>query len=173
MTVFLEILKLTIPALVVGLTAYFLIKIMLEKQLALQEQRIRQERQSGVTPLRMQAYERLSVLAGRMSLPSLLLRNQNNDMQAATFKIALLMAIQQEYEHNASQQIYVSDKLWQILEATRDDLLQFIELVSEKVPKNAPSQELANALLAYQAQRDSDPIATAHMAIRREASSLF
>lgn len=173
MIVFLEIIKIAVPAVIVALTSYFVIREMLNKQLLLQEQKIRQERQNAITPLRMQAYERLSILVERMSLSGLLLRNRNDEMQAVTLKIALLMAIQQEFEHNISQQIYVSDKLWQILEATRDDLVQFIQVVSEKVPKNANSKELAEALLAYQQQRESNPIATAQMAIRKEATTLF
>jgi hypothetical protein len=173
MTVLLEMIKIAVPALIVALSSYYVIREMLNKQLLLQEQKIRQERQNAVTPLRMQAYERLSILVERLSLPALLMRNRNDEMKAVTFKIALLMAIQQEFEHNISQQIYVSDKLWQILEATRDDLIQFIQLVGEKLPKNASSQQFAEALMAYQNQRESNPIATAQMAIRKEAATLF
>ncbi|MEZ4985765.1 MAG: hypothetical protein R2795_12155 [Saprospiraceae bacterium] len=132
MTFLWEILQLAIPALIVGLTAYYLVKEMLEKQLALQAQKIQQERQSAVTPLRMQAYERLSILVERLSLPGLLMRNTSENMQANTLKIALLIAIQQEFDHNTSQQIYVSDNLWKIIQATRDDLIEFIDIVSQK-----------------------------------------
>ncbi|MEM1214159.1 MAG: hypothetical protein AAGJ82_00640 [Bacteroidota bacterium] len=170
---FLEILKISLPAIVVAVVSYLIIRTMLNKQFLLQEQRLRQDRQDTIMPLRMQAYERLSILVERLGIPGMVLRNQNDEMQAATFRIALFMAVQQEFEHNISQQIYVSNNLWKILEATRDDLLQFIELVSEKVPANAPAKELASKLLAYHAQRDSDPISTAQMAIRKEASTLF
>lgn len=173
MTFFLEILKLSIPALIVAVTSYYLIREMLDKQLQLQAQKIQQERQGAVTPLRMQAYERLSVLVERMNISGLVMRNRNDAMQANTMKIALFMAIQQEFEHNTSQQIYVSEKLWQIITATRDDLFEFISVVSEKVPKDAPAKVFTDAILAYHQQRGNDPVATAQMAIRREASSLF
>lgn len=173
MELFVELLKITLPAIIVAVVSYLIIRTMLNKQLVLQQQRMQQERQDTVMPLRMQAYERLSILVERLAVPGLVLRSQNDEMQATTFKIALFMAVQQEFEHNISQQIYVSDNLWKILEATRDDLLQFIDLVSEKVPGNAPARELADKLLAYHAQRDSDPVSTAQMAIRREAGSLF
>lgn len=173
MNLFLEILKISLPAIVVAVVSYLIIREMLNKQFMLQEQRLRQDRQDTVMPLRMQAYERLSLLVERLAVPGMVLRNQNNEMQAATFKIALFMAVQQEFEHNISQQIYVSDNLWKIMEATRDDLLQFITLVGEKVAPNAPAKEFADKLLAYHAQRDSDPISTAQMAIRKEAGTLF
>ena len=173
MLVFLEIIKIAIPAIVVALTSYFIIREMLRKQLQMQEQRIRQERQSAVTPLRMQAYERLSLLIERLSIPGLLMRTDSSGMQANTLKIALMMTVQQEFEHNISQQIYVSEKLWEIIKATRYDLIQFLDLVSEKVAKDVPAKAYRDALFAYQQQRDYDPIATAQMAIRKEATSLF
>lgn len=173
MTFLLEILKLSIPALIVAVSSYYLIREMLDKQLQLQAQKIQQERQSAVTPLRMQAYERLSILVERMAISGIILRNTNDAMQANTMKIALFMAIQQEFEHNISQQVYVSEKLWQIITATRDDLFEFISLVSEKVPKDAPSKVFTDAIMAYYQQRDYDPVATAQMAIRREAASMF
>lgn len=173
MQVFLEILKITLPAVVVALTSYFVIREMLRKQLQMQAQKVRAERQSTTMPLRMQAYERLSLLVERLALPGLLLRTSSEEMQAKTLKVALMITIQQEFEHNISQQIYVSEKLWQIINATRDDLLQFIELVSEKVPKDANARSFKDALIGYQQQRESDPVATAQMAIRKEAASLF
>ena len=81
--------------------------------------------------------------------------------------------MQQEIEHNISQQVYVSDQLWRVIEATRDDLIEFITVVSEKVPKDAPSRQLRDALIGYQQQREQDPISIAQMAIRKEAASLF
>lgn len=173
MTVFLEIIKITIPALVVALTSFFIIREMMRKQLQMQEQRIRQERQSSVTPLRMQAYERLSLLIERLSLPGLLMRTASDGMHANTLKIALMMTVQQEFEHNISQQIYVSEKLWEIIKATRDDLIQFLDLVSDKLPKDATAKSYRDALMGYHQQRDYDPVATAQMAIRKEATSLF
>jgi hypothetical protein len=173
MTVFFEILKIIVPAVVVALTAYFIIREMLRKQLQMQDQRIRQERQSSVTPLRMQAYERISILIERLSLPGMLMRTDSSGMQANTLKIALMMNVQQEFEHNISQQIYVSEKLWEIIKATRDDLIQFLGAVSEKLPKGATAQVYRETLLAYHQQREYDPVATAQMAIRKEATSLF
>ncbi|PSR13049.1 MAG: hypothetical protein C7N36_09515, partial [Bacteroidetes bacterium] len=100
MSVFLEILKITLPALVVALTSYFIIKEMLTKQLQVQEQKLRRDRQENTMPLRMQAYERISLLVERLSLGGLLLRTQHGNMQAATLKITLMLAVQQEFEHN-------------------------------------------------------------------------
>lgn len=173
MNTFLEILKITLPALVVGVTVYFVVREMMRRQIQMQHQHLQSQRQSGTMPLRMQAYERLSLFIERLSLPGLLMRTHNDEMSATTLRLTMLLNVQQEFEHNISQQVYVSDQLWRVIEATRDDLIEFITVVSEKVPKDAPSRQLRDALIGYQQQREQDPIAIAQMAIRKEAASLF
>jgi hypothetical protein len=173
MGLFVELLKITIPAVLVGGVAYLVLRTLLQQQNTLKARELQVERQGTTLPLRLQAYERLSVLVERLAIPGLVLRTSRAGMQSATLKIALLMNIQQEFEHNISQQVYVSDQLWSIIKATRDDAVQFIELVGEKVDKKADAQTLASALLQFADQREGDPVATAQTAIRREAASLF
>ncbi len=173
METFIDILKIALPALIVAVTVYFVVREMMRRQIQMQNQHLHGQRQSNTMPLRMQAYERLSIFTERLSLPGLLMRTYNDEMQATTLRLTLLLNIQQEFEHNISQQIYVSEKLWKIVEATRDDLIEFIAVVSEKVPKDAPARQLRDALIGYSQQREHNPVATAQMAIRKEAASLF
>lgn len=168
-----DILKISIPAIIVALVSYFLIKELLRNQNHREALKLQREGQATTLPLRLQAYERLSVLIERLSLPGLVMRTQSDQMKAATLKVALMMAIQQEFEHNISQQVYISDQLWKIIQTTREDLLEFISLVGEKIEPNAPGSELASALMVMHEKRGGDPIATAQMAIRREAALLF
>ena len=169
----LDLLKIILPAAIVGYTAYYLIREMLMRQIQLEQHKLKQKQQSTTLPLKLQAYERLSMLCERISLPGLVMRIQTENMNAATLKLGLLMAIQQEFEHNVTQQIYVSDQLWSIIKVTQNDLITFIDLVSDKVDKKAPAHQLAGTLLSYLEQRESDPITTAQSAIRKEASILF
>ena len=169
----LDILKISIPAIIVALVSYFLIKELLRNQNLREAQKLQREGQATTLPLRLQAYERLSVLIERLSLPGLVMRTQTDQMKAATLRVALMMAIQQEFEHNISQQVYISDQLWKIIQATREDLLEFISLVSDKVEPNAEGKDLASALMVMYEKRGDNPIATAQMAIRREAALLF
>ena len=125
-----------------------------------------------VMPLRLQAYERLALFCERIALPALLFRHQS-DETVSIQRLTLLLAIQQEYEHNISQQIYVSDQLWQIVKAARDDSSQLIDMVASQLDGNANAQELTKALYRALGQRQSDPISIAQQAIRREVASLF
>jgi hypothetical protein len=171
--VILEILKLTIPGLIVFLTVYYLFKQYFEKQYQISLLELRKNNQKTSIPLRLQAYERLSMLCERIAIPSLVYRLQTEDANAATLRVAMMMAIQQEFEHNVTQQVYVSEQLWEIIKLARDETLKVINGVAEKVDPKAPAKELAGILFNYLDQQEIQPLETAQAAIRKEAGLLL
>jgi hypothetical protein len=108
MEVFLELLKYTIPALVVLATAYFLLKLYLESQFRLQAMAQRGESLKTTLQLRLQAYERLTLFCERAAIHNALLRARTPGMRVADLRNALLASVNQEFDHNAVQQLYVS-----------------------------------------------------------------
>ena len=106
--VMLEIIKITIPALVVFFTVYTLLKQFMEGQYKTQMLQFKQNQHKTTIPLRLQAYERLSLFCERISIPNLVLRLRNENMTAAELRMALMLGIQHEFEHNITQQVYVS-----------------------------------------------------------------
>ncbi len=152
----LEILKLSIPALVVFFTVDRLLGRYLDHQ-----------------SLRLQAYERLSLLCERIDLPSLIIRVRPEGMKAGEYRLALLLAIQQEYEHNITQQVYVSGQLWEIVKLARDDNMQVIEHANGQVPPQEEARKLAESILQVLAQRGESAPQKALQAIKREAATLF
>ena len=111
METFLEIVKITVPALIVFLTVYFVMKTYLDKQYQIQLLQFKKDQKNTTTPLKLQAYERLSLFCERISIPNLVLRMKTKGASSAALRVSLLMAVQQEFEHNISQQIYISDQL--------------------------------------------------------------
>ena len=170
LSVLLEIVKVSVPALIVFLTVHYLFKNYLEGQRELRRQEIEKEQKSAALPLRMQAYERLSLFCERVSIPTLLLRVPAGEQNAKSYRLALLLAIQQEFEHNITQQVYISSQLWEIIKAARDDTVNFISVVSEKVDPRASAAEFRKALLNLDASREATGMETALQAIKKEAS---
>lgn len=171
---FLEILKYTIPALVVFATAYVLLKMMLDDRLLQHQQQARAEATRVVTPIRLQAYERLMLLCDRVSVPNLLLRIRMPGMSAVTLKSALLLAIRQEFEHNTSQQVYVSQTLWGILSAAKEETLGLVLKAAADLDLQAPDEVMVQRLLAaVDAYEGADPLHKAAIAIRLEVGKLF
>ncbi len=170
LTAILEIIKLSIPALVVFWTVNTILKQYLEGQQQLKSLEVREKQQQTTIPLKLQALERLSLFCERISVPNLLLRINDPGGGAQGYKVALMLAIQHEFEHNITQQVYVSQQLWSIIKAARDDTVNFIDIVSEKLEEGAAVPEFRQALLNYHASREVSGLDTALLAIKKEAA---
>ncbi|MFN0216410.1 MAG: hypothetical protein ACKVT2_19295 [Saprospiraceae bacterium] len=173
MEFFLDILKLTIPAVIVGATAYLLLKSLLDERQRMDRALLRNDAQKITLPLRLSAYERLMLLCDRADVANTMLRVRMPDMKVRELRGVLLMAINQEFEHNVSQQLYVSDTLWQIIRMAKNNTLAFVTLTSSELDPDAPSEALANALLQAMDEQKISPLQTAIMAVRTEAGQLF
>lgn len=172
LSVILEIIKITVPALIVFLTVYYLMKGFFENQRALKHLEIRQSGQKQTIPLKLQAYERLSLFCERISIPNLLLRLRNDGMRAKELRIAMLLNIQQEFEYNLTQQVYVSEQLWEIVKLARDETVNIINEVQQEMPSDADAKQFAGTLLSL-LENKSTGLDKAQVAIRKEASLLL
>lgn len=140
------ILQFTIPALLVFLTAYFLLKSLLEQYQKNQENDQIKHRREMITPLQLQAYERLILYVERINPENLIIRENNPLFNATQLHLALLSAIRHEFEHNLSQQLYVSKGAWLAVKNCREDILRIVHQAKSRIEDNAPSAELAGAI---------------------------
>ncbi len=174
MSFFLEILKLTLPSLVVFFTVYFMLKLLLEERQRMDAVLLRQDAQKITLPLRIQAYERLTLLCDRAAIPNTLLRVRMPGMTVAQLKHALLIAINQEFDHNTSQQLFVSETLWRIITVARQQTLLLITQAAEGLDPQAADEALVSRLFKMlEAQGENTPLQQAIVAIRTEAGQLF
>ena len=113
-------------------------------------------------PLQLQAYERLVVLAERISLPNLISRvNQAQPgFSAKEMQLFLLENIKQEYEYNASQQIYVTEAAWDAVRSLRDQNLLMVNTISKSLPTDATATELNKRLMEAMMQEEKAAIHT-------------
>ncbi len=170
----LDLLKITVPAGIVGFTAYYLIKKHLDNEFRMRQLELKQAQQGTTTPLRLQAYERLSLFCERISIPSLMLRVRGEGMTAAHLRMAMLISIQKEFEHNITQQVYVSDNLWKIVKIARDDTVYMINKAYAEVPDpEGDSREYSSMLLEESSEREVAPLHKALEAVKREAGILL
>lgn len=165
---FIEILKYSIPALIVFATVFYLFRNFLNQQYQLEALKYRQSQGKEIIPLKLQAYERLMMLCERISLDNLAYRLVHPDMGVDELRNAMLIAIQQEYEHNVTQQVYVSESLWKIIQIAKD---QMQTVISEA--DGATNAELLNNVRQKMINAKADPIAYAKSAVRNEAELLM
>ncbi|MFT5765563.1 MAG: hypothetical protein ACI8X3_003000, partial [Saprospiraceae bacterium] len=107
------------------------------------------------------------------SIPNLVLRLRNENMTASDLRMALMLGIQHEFEHNITQQVYVSDQLWQIVKISRDDTLHIIDLVYNSVEPASDAKDFALKMFSYLQNRQTISTDKALVAIKKEAGLLM
>ncbi|MFZ4545228.1 MAG: hypothetical protein ACOYOA_14345 [Saprospiraceae bacterium] len=172
MELFFEIIKYTLPALITGLTAFYLFRNFFEFQIRVKAIENKNHDRKITLPMRLQSYERLSLFCERISVANLIMRLKSPEASASSLQYAMMIAIQQEFEHNVSQQVYVSDALWQIIRLTKDNMMAVISEVGGKMDKKDTADQLTDALFKYFSENPS-ATDTALAAIRQECGDLF
>ncbi|GAB4091626.1 DUF7935 family protein [Flaviaesturariibacter terrae] len=112
-------------------------------------------------PLKLTAYERLVLLCERISLPALIGRTAAADLSAQEMRYVLVENIKQEYDYNASQQIYVSEAAWSAVRNLRDQSLLVINQVAGMLPPDARAGDLNKKLLEVMMQQEGTALHTA------------
>jgi hypothetical protein len=130
----------SIAALLISIISFFLSKN--KKQLP-----VPSTEKFNSIPLQLQAYERLTVLCERIAIPSLISRTNHPLATGKEMQALLIENIKQEFEYNASQQIYVSKVAWDAVRNLRDQSILIINQVANLLPADAKANDLNKQLL--------------------------
>ncbi len=132
----------SIAAFLIAIITFFLVKS--------QKQAPPAQESFSSKPLQLQAYERIAMLAERIAIPNLVSRvNQQSDLSAREMHLLLLESIKQEYEYNASQQLFVTPVAWQAIINLKDQNMLIINQVSATLPDEARGIDLNRRLMEF------------------------
>ena len=168
-----DILKITIPALLVMLTAWLTLRYMIKNDQDKRRQELLLQNSRTVTPIRLQAYERIILFLERISLESLIVRVSSADMTAGQLHSAMLSTIRSEFEHNLSQQIYMSPQAWEVVRNARSNMIKIINSEVEKMPANSSGMALSKQLLERIMELEKEPTRAAIDYLKGEISRLI
>lgn len=131
----LEILAYTLPSLITGGVAYSLFNSYFKDQRNTRSWLLQKENQKDALPLRLQAYERMALFLERINPTKLLIRVSPNSSNKNDYENYLIAQIEQEFEHNLTQQIYLTDDCWTIILTAKNATIQMIRKtnMSERV----------------------------------------
>ena len=160
-----------IPALVTGGIAFLFFKEHIENENNRREFMIQKDLQKDALPLRLQAYERLSLYLERIKPSKLLVRITPNSLNKEDYESLLIANIEQEFDHNLAQQIYVTDQCWSIASTAKNATIQIIRKanLSDKVDS---SDKLREVILTDMIDKIS-PSDAALSFIKEEVSALW
>jgi len=173
METFYDILKITIPALLVMLTAWLLLRSLMKNDQDKRRQELILQTSRTVTPIKLQAYERIVLFLERISLESMLVRVSSPGMSASQLHSALVTTIRSEFEHNLSQQIYMSPQAWEVVRNARSSMIKIINSEIEKMPEKATGMEFSRKLLETIMGLDKEPTRAAIEFIKAEIGRMI
>ena len=169
----LDLLKIALPAIIVAVAMYHLVKKHYERDYKVRLLELRQKNAEVVLPIRLQAYERVVLLLERITPSNLLLRVGGTGHTASDYHRVLLNEIRNEFNHNMSQQVYMTEQAWQQVKHAREDVVNLINKTYKDLPENARGTDLAKRILETVLSTEQDPTARALTYIQQEIAQVF
>ena len=160
-----------LPAIVVGLVAYFFFKGHTANEEGRRRYLIQKEAQKNIIPIRLQAYERLTLFLERIDPNKLLLRVKPFSDDLQKYESLLIQNIDNEYEHNLAQQIYITPECWNLVNAAKNATIQVIRQAS--MNEKVTDSDKLRAFLLNHFMQEVTPSHKALMFVKKEVSELF
>jgi hypothetical protein len=146
----LYIIAIVFASLLAGVLAFLFIKQRRQFKEAEKKAASGNKTEAGALPsrqLQLQAYERLILLTDRIALPNLIQRANQQGLSSREMQSLLTMSIRQEFEHNITQQIYVSPEAWDAVRNYKEQNLLIVNQVGSFLPEEATGSDLNRQLL--------------------------
>ena len=159
-----------IPSLIVGLIAYYFFKEHTKNEDGRRRYLLKKDMQTSALPNRLQAYERLTLFLERISIPSLVVRVAPTSADKNAYESLLIKNIENEFDHNLSQQIYLTDECWNVIKAAKGATIQMIRkaALSDADSADKLREDVLNETMDMQS-----PSNTALAFVKKEISDLW
>ncbi len=173
MDLFAELLKITIPAAIVLLAVYLMMNKFFNNEQKRRQLDVRLENLKMVTPIRLQAYERLILFLERINPESLIIRVHQEGMSAKSFHKQLVRTMRSEYEHNITQQMYVTQGAWNMVTNANANIIKLFNLTLAEMDEDASSLDFSKEIVKAVQQAKDLPTNVAIRYLKDEVRRLF
>ncbi|KHJ36746.1 hypothetical protein PBAC_30650 [Pedobacter glucosidilyticus] len=172
LTFLLDVLKYTLSGFFVILGSYFLFKSQFDAYYNLKELEYRSSVLKDILPLRLQAYERMTLFIERINPSNLLLRLHVSGMSAKEMQNLILTEVRAEYQHNLAQQIYLTNDAWQIIKRVKDDTISIINSAIKSLPADASAVDLSKVVFSRLDSIEENPYELALLVIKKDIQEM-
>lgn len=166
-----EVILYAVPALITGMIAYYFFKEHTKNEDGRRRFLLHKDMQVNTLPIRLQAYERMALFLERITPSKLLIRIKPTSSDESTYESLIVATIEQEFEHNLSQQIYVSDECWNIIVAAKNTTIQLIRKAG-LLEKTGTADKLREVILTEMMEKRA-PSDAALAFIKKEVGELW
>ncbi len=165
----LQLFAYTIPTIITGVIAYYFFNSHTKNEEGRRRFLLQKDAQKDALPIRLQAYERMTLFLERINPSKLLIRVAPISSNKNDYEALLVSTIENEFDHNLSQQIYISEECWNIIKAAKNATIQLIR----KSNTNADSSEKMRETVLNELLEKQSPSNKALSYIKTEVSGLW
>jgi hypothetical protein len=168
-----EILKYCIPALCVLLATWLVMRQFYKAEADKRLWELKRLSQKEISPLRLRAYERLALLLDRTTPEHMLLELNLGEMTVLQVQQHLIRTIRMEYEHNMSQQVYVTAEVWAMIQNAKEQTVAFVNSMVQQLPPESTALDYAKVMITAYSSNGDTPNELALQALKKEAQTLL
>ncbi len=168
-----ELLKLLIPAAAVLYGMFLTVKLFINRDYENKLLEVRVKIQDTVIPLRLQAYERICLFLERIAPNNLIVRLNEASLTAKELQSLLLHEIREEFNHNLSQQLYMSDEAWNLTKKGMEEVVSVINTSAQDMVEDAKGIDLAKKIFEKMLEKENDPIGNALTFLKDEIRQFY
>lgn len=155
--VIVDLLKFIIPSIIVFSATYIMMRQFLEEDYKKKLLEIKEKNAGLITPIKLQAYERLTILLERIAPENMIMMLSQPRQTASELRDIIVNQVTDEFNHNISQQIYISTQSWELIKLIREQVLSIVNNSYKSLPENAKGTDLGHAILSELMNHTSHP----------------
>lgn len=159
-----------LPSIVTGAIAFYFFRMHTNNEEGRRRFLLHKDSQKDTLPVRLQAYERMALFLERIAIPSLVVRVAPQGQDKDAYENLLIKSIETEFDHNLSQQIYMTDECWNIIKAAKNATVQMIRKAA--MSQSETADKLREDILNDTMEKAS-PSATALSFVKKEIGELW
>ena len=158
-----------LPAAVTGFVAYYMFNRFISNYNAERKLAVLSDKKKEALPIKLQAYERMLLFCERINPVKIVVRIKPISEDTNDYLQLLIANIEQEFEHNLVQQIYISDASWTAILATKNSVIQ--KLKQNATASNSAADLRESVIKFY--SKSLPPTDTAIAFIKNEVKKLL
>lgn len=168
-----DISKYFIAGLLVSTVIFIVLKPRLDLLGKIQLLEFRKSLNAQSLPLRLQAYERLVLFIDRINPEQMLLRLSSAGLSARDLHQMALSEIRNEFQHNVTQQIYVSTRAWSTVKKVKEDTVNLMNSAIIDLPESASGLDLARLILTHLSKLENSPYEISSALLKKDLEDIF
>ena len=169
----LEVLVISIPLIVLSFVFYLIVIRLTPRNEKSEINELQKIHRIEALPIKLQALERLALFLERITPESLIERVDQQNMDTRSFHKSLIQQVRLEYQHNISQQIYVSSNTWAQIVLAKESIIKLLNTTLEEVGPESTTIVYSTELLNEYFQAENTPIKNAQNHLRNELETKY